>query len=73
MADQQTTAWRPISEAPRQDDVLVCRVGMLGWWAVAWCCALGEWHKSSGLDRLPHDPTHWMPLPDVPRMRPDAH
>lgn len=58
--------WQPIETAPSQEDVLVCRLGMRGWWCVAWRSALGEWHKSPGCDRLDYEPTHWMDLPTVP-------
>lgn len=58
--------WRPIESAPRQDEVLVCCAGLLGWWCVAWQTALGEWCKSGGLDSLTYDPTHWQPLPTPP-------
>ena len=69
MSDQhKTTRWRPVSEAPRQEEVLVCRSGLNGWWAVAWCCALGEWRRSEGMDRLPHEPSHWQPLEAPPRV-----
>lgn len=58
--------WQPIETAPRQREVLVGSHRYRGWQEVAWCCALGEWHKTTGLDRLPHAPTHWMPLPAPP-------
>lgn len=69
------TRWRPIGDAPRQEEVLVCRAGLLGWWSLAWCTALGEWRTlgAFGGDPLPHVPTHWQPLDAVPRMRADAH
>ncbi len=58
--------WRPIAEAPRQTEVLVCRAGMRGLWAVACRSALGEWWDASGMICAPFEPTHWMPLPAPP-------
>lgn len=63
-------AWRPIETAPRQEEVLVCRAGLNGWWCVAICTALGEWRTDGayGGDPLPHEPSHWQPLLAPPRV-----
>jgi hypothetical protein len=64
--DGAGSPWKPIATAPRQEAVLVCRSGLLGWWCVACCSALGEWQRDGGLDPLPHSPSHWQPLETPP-------
>lgn len=63
--------WQPIDTAPGQSEVLVCRAGFAGWWAIA-CRLLGEWRTAGayGGDPLPIIPTHWRPLPAAPEPTP---
>lgn len=57
--------WKPIASAPNQHEVLVCNDCLLGWWAVAIQCALGEWWWAHRRVRLDHEPTHWQELPSI--------
>jgi hypothetical protein len=65
--EQKPTGWRPIADAPPQEEVLVCRAGMLGWWCIAHRL-LGEWRTAGayGGDPLPYHPTHFQPLEAPP-------
>lgn len=57
--------WMPIKTAPNQTPVLVCNDCLLGWWAVAIQCALGEWWENGRRVHLEHGPTHWQELPSI--------
>lgn len=62
----QDGEWIAIERAHSQQEVLVCREGMLGWHAVAILRADGVW-LTAGLPRgyefeLRYKPTHFMPL-----------
>ncbi len=57
--------WRPIAKVPNQTPVLVCNDCLLGWWAVAFQCALGEWWENDRRVPLKYEPTHWQELPSI--------
>lgn len=75
---EQTTDWRPIETASKDENgppVLLGAPGgyvFVGWWIgkeKAWCVAsyMDGYQGYMGGRAVPtHQPTHWMPLPNLP-------
>ncbi len=62
--------WQPIETAPRGPMILYCYPKDGTQWSVglAYYSVSGHWHDSEGIFRRVQ-PTHWMPLPDPPRVK----
>jgi hypothetical protein len=66
--------WQPIETAPKDGTQILCcwagspEMDCLRWIASreAWCVHSGGWGEARYRDD--EAPTHWMPLPEVPRV-----
>ena len=73
--------WRTIESAPKVDPACPARgpliyLGGAGWALEGWWTHMGFWatendaNEEDGYRRPPSDPTHWMPLPSPPEVKP---
>jgi hypothetical protein len=63
------TEWQPISTAPKDEDIyiLACREGSKIPGILGWDQDEG-WYWFNGMFRDTTIPTHWMPLPEPPKV-----
>jgi hypothetical protein len=55
-------AWQPIETAPKDGDSILC-VDCLCRVVLWWDDSIGQWRDISGDT---YEPSHWMPLPNLP-------
>ena len=59
------SAWRPMSEAPRDGTLMLVSVKHIGCDVVSWWGA--GWRETTNGLALRDEPTHWQPLPAPPK------
>jgi len=66
--------WKPISTAPKDGTwIIVCCPDSPMCWRpcefTAWMESdgVGSWREEDCSEDLPYEPTHWMPIPKVPK------